>query len=99
MAAADVEACLLHPMLQDRFEYDVTVQIFALQDGVCERVHVFVRPCALEVKPGMLRVSWMYRCRRAYSLTYKMATFLTKKGVIQYGLFTILNGVNLNPRP
>ena len=34
----------------DRIEYDITVQISDLQDGVCERLRV----CAVEIKPGML---------------------------------------------
>ena len=51
--------------------YDVTIQIFALQkvqDGICEHVRVCVRACAVEIKSGTLRVSWMYACRRAYGL-------------------------------
>ena len=38
----------------DRIEYDVTVQMADLQDGVCERVCVYVRACAVEIKPGTL---------------------------------------------
>ena len=63
----------------DRIEYDVTVQIFALQDGICERVRV--RACGVEIKPGVLRVSLMYAFGRAYGLTYKMATFIAAKGL------------------
>ena len=48
----------------DRIEHDVIVQIFALQDGVyCERVHVGVRACAVEVKPGMLRAACFFDVR------------------------------------
>ena len=39
----------------DRNEYDVIVQISVLQDGDCERVCVCA--CAVEIKPGTLRVS------------------------------------------
>ena len=65
----------------DRIEYDVTVQIFALQDGICERVRVCVRACGVEIKPGVLHASLLYACRRAYGLTYKMATFIAAKGL------------------
>ena len=44
----------------DRIQYDVTVQIFALQDGVCRRVCVGVRVCAIEIKPGMLRAACFF---------------------------------------
>ena len=43
----------------DRIEYDVTVQISALQHGVCERVRVCVQG-AVEIKLGMLHASLMY---------------------------------------
>ena len=59
----------------NHIEYDVIVQISALQDGVCERLRV--RACAVEIKPGVLRVSLMY----AYGLTYKMAPFIASKGL------------------
>ena len=41
----------------DRIEYDVTVQISAKQDGVCERVCVCVHACAIEIKQGTLRAA------------------------------------------
>ena len=47
----------------DRIEYDVTVQISALQDGVCERVRVCVRACAVEIKPGTLRAACFFDVR------------------------------------
>ena len=65
----------------DSIKCDITVQVFALQDGVCERVSVCVRACAVEIKSGMLRVSLMYAFRRAYRLTYKMVTFIAAKGL------------------
>ena len=39
----------------DCIEYGVTVQISALQHGVCAHVRVCVRAFAVEIKPGMLR--------------------------------------------
>ena len=36
----------------DHIEYDATVQISALQHGVCARG--CVRACAIEIEPGML---------------------------------------------
>ena len=47
----------------DRTEYDVTVQIFALQDGVCEHVHVCVQACVVEIKPGTLRAACVFDVR------------------------------------
>ena len=41
----------------DRIEYDVTIQISALQHGVCERVREPVRTCAVDIKPGTLRAA------------------------------------------
>ena len=64
-----------------RIEYDITVQLFAVQDGVCEHVPVCVRACAVEIKLGVLRVSLMYTFRRSYCLPYKMATFIAAKGL------------------
>ena len=75
----------------DHIEYDVTLQVFAQQDGVCERVRVCVCACAVEIKPGTLRVSLVYACRRKYCLTYteQDGNFPSKNGVIQYGLYTV----------
>ena len=75
----------------DRIEYDVTAQMFALQDGVCERVRGGVCACALEIKPGTLRASLVYACRRKYGLPYteQDGNFPSKNGVIQYGLYTV----------
>ena len=44
---------------------------------------VCARACAVEIKPVTLplRVSLMYALRRAYCLLYKMATFITTKGL------------------
>ena len=55
--------------------------------SVCMSVCVLVgRNQARNFACCVLRVSLMYACRRAYGLTYKMATFIAAKGVIQYGL-------------
>ena len=45
----------------DRIEYDITVQISALQDGVCERVRVHA--CAVEIKPGSLCAACFFDVR------------------------------------
>ena len=60
----------------DRIEYDVTAQMTALQDGVCERVWgcVCVRECVVEIKPGTLRAACFFD-----GLTYKMVTFKAAK--------------------
>ena len=52
-------------------------------------VRACVCACVVEIKLGMLRVLvalLVYAFGRAYGLSYKMATFIAKKGVIQYGL-------------
>ena len=38
---------------------------------------MYVRACAVEIKPGTFRAAF----RRAYGLTYKMATFMAAKGL------------------
>ena len=70
----------------DRIEYDVTVQIFALQDGVCERVRVCV--CAVEIKPGTLHAACFFDVRVKTRIWFDLqdGDFHSKKGVIQYGL-------------
>ena len=45
------------------------------------RLQACVYACVVEIKPGMLRASLMYAFRRAYGLTYKMVTFIAKKGL------------------
>ena len=47
----------------DYIEYDVTVQIFSLQDGVCERVRVCVSAWAKEIKPATLRAACFFDVR------------------------------------
>ena len=49
--------CFVKILFIDHIEYDVIVQISALQDGVCARVRVCVRACAVEIKPAMLRAA------------------------------------------
>ena len=44
----------------DRIENDVTIEISALQDGVCARVRGYVHGCPIEIKPGILRAALMY---------------------------------------
>ena len=73
--------------LIDRIEYDVTVQIFALQLTRWRlRACACVCACMLVPKKSnreccVLRVSLMYAFRRAYGLTYKMATYVAAKGL------------------
>ena len=63
----------------DRIEYDITVQISALQHGVCVGVRSCVRAYAIEIKPEILHASSVYAFGRAYGLLYKMATFIAKQ--------------------
>ena len=49
---------MIAEFFRDRIEYDVTVQISDLQDGVCERVRACVLACAVEIEPGMLGAAW-----------------------------------------
>ena len=49
---------------QDCIEYDVTIQIPALQHGVCELVRVRMHACAREIKLGMLRAYLIETCIR-----------------------------------
>ena len=57
---------------------DVTVQISALQPGVCERVRVCVRACAA----ACCVLLWCTHLDAHAGLSYKMATFIARKGVI-----------------
>ena len=41
----------------DRIEYDFTIQISDLQNGVCAHVRACVRACAVKIKLGMLRAA------------------------------------------
>ena len=87
---ADYSSCLditmlFHKRWIDRIEYEVTTQISALQNGVCERVGVFVRACDLEIKPWVLHASLMYAFRPAYGSPYKMATFIATEGLFNKG--------------
>ena len=68
----------------DRIEYDVTVQI----DGVCERVRVGVRACAVEIKPGTLRAACFFDVSVLTRSRFDLqdGDFLSRKEVIQYGL-------------
>ena len=44
-------------------------------------MRVCVRACAVEIKLGVLRTLLIYAFGRAYGLPYKMATFISKKGL------------------
>ena len=72
----------------DQIEYDVTVQISALQHGVCVRVHGCVRTCAVEIKPGMLRVACLIDVHVWTRIRFALqdGDFHSKNRVIQYGL-------------
>ena len=48
-------AVFLYISVIDRIEYEVTIQISALQHGLC--VLGCVRACAVEIKPEMLRAA------------------------------------------
>ena len=80
----------------DRIEYDITLQISALQHGVCARLRGCVHACVVEIKLGVLRASLMYTFSHAYCLPYKMATFISKKGVIQNGLLLWVSATTSN---
>ena len=60
----------------------------ALQDGNCGRVRGFVRACALEIKPGMLRAACFIDVRVWTRIRFDIqdGNFHGKEGVIQYGL-------------
>ena len=58
----------------DRIEYEVTVQIYALQH--CEHVRGCVRVCAVEIKPGMLRAVYIdvhvWTRTRLFNMVYRL---------------------------
>ena len=59
-------------------EYDITVKISTLQDGVCARV------CTIEIKPGMLRDTCFIDVRVWTRIRFDLqdGDFHSKKGVI-----------------
>ena len=72
----------------DPIEYDVTVQISALQDDVCARVRGCVRACAVDIKPGVLRSACFIGVCIWTRIRFDLqdGDFRSKKGVSQYGL-------------
>ena len=55
----------------------------ALQHDIGAGVRTCVRACAIEIKPGMLRLrtSLMYACGCTYGLPYEMMTFIATNSV------------------
>ena len=68
----------------DRIEYDVTRLKCLTYKMASVRVRACVRACAIEIKQGMLHAvaSMIYAFGRAYGLPYKMATFHSKKELL-----------------